>query len=162
MKPEVRTLMLEKLNQALTAEQQVLSDLPQLAQSVTSSALQQAFQLHEQQTHRQIERLQRVGDLLGSPLQGAPCEAMQGLSAEASRLMQSHEAGPLRDVVLLCAAQGVEHHEIAVYGTLASLARAAGEDEAADLLTEILEEEKATDAKLTKLAESEVNPAAMQ
>ncbi len=95
-------------------------------------------------------------------MQGAPCEAMQGLAAEAERLIAKHQRGPLRDVVLVASVHAIELHEIAAYGTMRTLTRSSGLGAVADLLEQTLREEKATDEKLTMLAESEINPAALQ
>jgi ferritin-like metal-binding protein YciE len=162
MAEDIKTLMIEKLNQTYTAEKLILENLPKLAEAVTSANLKQAFEAHLKETQQQVARLEQVGKQMGVQVQGAPCEAMQGLAAEAKRLISEHQRGPMLDVALLAAAQGVEHHEIAVYGTMRTLARSAGMNEAAQLLEQTLQEEKATDEKLTMLAESEVNPKALQ
>ena len=95
-------------------------------------------------------------------MQGAPCEAMRGLAAEAERLIAQHQRGPLLDVVPAASAQAIGHHEIAAYGTMRTLARSSGVGAMADLLEQALREEKVTDEKLTALAEGEINPAAPQ
>jgi len=99
---------------------------------------------------------------MGMQAEGAPCEAMDGLAAEGQRLIAENPPGPLLDVLIICAAQAIEHHEIAAYGTMRSLATALGLDNVAELMSETLEEEKATDETLTALAETEINPAALQ
>ena len=162
MAESMQTLMVEKLNQAYTAEKLALENLPRLAQAASSPALRQAFETHRQETERQVARLEQAGQRMGAPLQGAPCEAMQGLAAEAERLIAQHPRGPLLDVILVASAQAIEHHEIAAYGTMRTLARSSGLGAVADLLEQTLREEKATDEKLTALAEGEINPAALQ
>ncbi len=162
MAEDMKSLMVEKLNQAYTAEKLALENLPKLAQAATSSSLKQAFETHRQETQQQVSRLEQAGQQMGAQMQGAPCEAMQGLAAEAERMIAQHQRGPLLDVILVACAQAVEHHEIAAYGTMRTLARSAGLGEVADLLEQTLQEEKATDEKLTALAESEINPAALQ
>ncbi len=87
---------------------------------------------------------------------------MDGLAAEGQRLIGENPPGPLLDVLIVAAAQAIEHHEIAAYGTMRSLATALGMDDVADLMSETLEEEKATDEKLTALAETQINPAAIK
>ena len=84
---------------------------------------------------------------------------MRGLIEEATHEMGDHDKGTMMDVVLIAAAQRVEHYEIAAYGTIVTLAKSAGQRELADLLGKTLDEEKKMDVELTRLAESEVNPA---
>ena len=162
MAESMQALMVQKLNQAYTAEKQALENLPKLAQAATSPGLKQAFEVHLQETRQQFARLEQAGQQIGASMQGAPCEAMQGLAAEAERLIAEHQRGPLLDVVLVASAQAIEHHEIAAYGTMRTLARSSGMGAVADLLGQTRQEEKATDEKLTMLAESEINPAALQ
>ena len=83
MAENMKTLMIEKLNQAYTAEKLALENLPKLAQAATSSSLKQAFETHRQETQQQVSRLEQAGQQMGAQIQGAPCEAMQGLAAEA-------------------------------------------------------------------------------
>jgi ferritin-like metal-binding protein YciE len=162
MAEDMKALMTEKLGQAYTAERLAFENLPKLAQAATSSTLKQAFETHRQETEQQIRRLEQAGQHMGAQTQGAPCEAMEGLVNEAERLIAQHQPGPMLDVILVAAAQGIEHHEIAAYGTMRTLARTMGMNQVADLLEQTLQEEKATDEKLTMLAESEINPAALQ
>src|SRR5918997_4358622 len=105
MVEDVKTLMIEKLNQAYTAEKLALENLPKLAQAATSPSLKQAFEAHLQETRQQVARLEQAGQRIGAPMQGAPCEAMQGLAAEAERLIAQHQRGPLLDVVLVASTQ---------------------------------------------------------
>jgi len=161
MPQSIKEVILEKLNQAYTAEKIALQAMPQLAQASTSPQLKQAFETHIVETEQQVVRLEQAASALGVQAQGAPCEAMDGLSAEGQRLISENPPGPLLDVLIVCAAQAIEHHEIAAYGTMRSLATALGMDDVADLMSETLEEEKATDEKLTALAETQINPAAI-
>ena len=95
MAENMNALMIEKLNQAYTAEKLALENLPKLAQAATSPTLKQAFEAHLQETRQQVARLEQAGQQIGAPMQGAPCEAMQGLAAEAERLIAQHQRGPL-------------------------------------------------------------------
>ena len=162
MPQSIDDVMLEKLNQAYTAEQIALRTMPALAQASTSPQLKQAFETHITETEQQIIRLEQAAEVIGVQIEGAPCEAMEGLAAEGERLIAENQPSPLLDVMIICATQAVEHHEIAAYGTMRSLATALGMNNVADLMSETLEEEKATDEKLTALAESQVNPAAIK
>jgi ferritin-like metal-binding protein YciE len=162
MTESIKGMMTEKLGQALTAERLAVENLPKLMQAATSPKLKQAFEQHMQETREQITRLEQAGKMMQQQLQGEPCEAMQGLVQEAERIISQHQPGPMLDVMLIAAAQGIEHHEIAAYGTMRSLASSSGMADLARLLEQTLQEEKATDEKLTALAESEVNPAALK
>jgi ferritin-like metal-binding protein YciE len=162
MAEDIKSLMIEKLNQTYTAEKLILQTLPKLAEAASSQKLKQAFEAHRRETEQQVARLEQAGQQVGAQIQGAPCEAMEGLAAEGERLISQHQRGPMLDVALVAAAQAVEHHEIAVYGTMRSLARSAGMQQVAELMEQTLQEEKATDEKLNGLAESEINPAALQ
>jgi ferritin-like metal-binding protein YciE len=162
MTESIKGMMTEKLNQALTAERLALVNLPKLMEAATSPKLKQAFEQHIQETKGQISRLEQAGQAMQQELRGEPCEAMDGLAAEAERIISEHKPGPMLDVMLIAAAQGIEHHEIAAYGTMRSLARSSGLDQIATLLEQTLQEEKATDEKLTVLAESEINPTALE
>ena len=161
MAEDMKSLMVEKLNQAYTAEKQALENLPKLAQAATSPGLKQAFEAHLQETRQQVARLEQAGQQIGAPMQGAPCEAMRGLAAGAERLIAQHQRGPLLDVVLVASAQAIEHHEIAAYGTMRTLARSSGMGAVADLPERTLRE-KAADEKLTTPAEVGIDPVALQ
>jgi len=162
MPQSVEDLMVEKLNQAYRAEQMALQIMPQLAQASSSPQLKQAFEIHIAETEQQVARLEQAASVMGVQAEGAPCEAMDGLAAEGQRLIAENPPGPLLDVLIVCAAQAIEHHEIAAYGTMRSLATALGMENVANLMGETLDEEKATDETLTALAETEINPAALQ
>ncbi|ENK6728047.1 ferritin-like domain-containing protein, partial [Escherichia coli] len=118
-----------------------------------SDKLTAAFQSHLDETHGQIERIDQVVDSEdGLKLKRIKCAAMEGLIEEANEVIESTDKNEVRDAALIAAAQKVEHYEIASYGTLVTLAEQLGYKKAAKLLKETLEEEKATDVKLTDLA----------
>jgi ferritin-like metal-binding protein YciE len=162
MAEDIKDLLTEVLQDTYSAETQLLDALPEMAEAAASPTLRQAFETHRQETERQVERLERAAEMLDIDLEGEDCEAMEGLVAEAEEIIEDHDEGPLRDAALIGAAQKVEHYEIAAYGTICALAKAAGLREVADLLAQTLQEEKATDEKLSQLAETEVNPAAVR
>src|SRR3954451_5705848 len=162
MPQSIEDVMSEKLNQAYRAEQMALQIMPQLAQAATSTQLKQAFEIHITETEQQVARLEQAASAMGMQAEGAPCEAMDGLAAEGQRLIAENPPGPLLDVLIVCAAQAIEHHEIAAYGSMRSLATALGMENVANLMGETLEEEKATDERLTLLAETQINPAAIK
>ena len=127
-----------------------------MARAATDEKLVAAFKQHLEETQGQIERLdQLVESTDGVKIKRMKCHALEGLAEEAQEIIDSVEAGPVRDAGLIGAAQKVEHYEIATYGTLVALATKLGYTQAAKLLAETLEEEKSTDQKLTVIAESQ-------
>ncbi len=159
---DVTKLMVEQLRDAYSAEKQGLRAMPRVAKKVTSPALKEAFQMHAEQTEGQVERLEQALEKLGARPGRKVCEGMRGLIEEAQSELEDHDKGPLLDAVIVGAQQRMEHYEIAAYGTIAALAKAAGQQEIADLMAQTLQEEKQADERLTQLAESELNPAAIQ
>jgi len=139
------------------AEKKILTALPKMANAAQSPELKQAFQKHESETERQVERLEQVFEMIGKKPQGKTCDAIMGLIEEGQDIMKEYKGSPALDAGLLAAAQAVEHYEIARYGTLQTWMKELGLDEAARLLGETLEEEKKTDATLTQLAKTAVN-----
>ena len=158
----IEELFVHELSDIYSAEKQLTRALPKLARAADNPALSEGFQVHLEETQGQIERIDRIVDLLGIRLKRIKCAAMEGLVEEGKDVIDSIDAGPLRDAALIGGAQKVEHYEIAAYGTLAALAKQLGHKDALQLLLETLEEEKATDAKLTRLAEQGGNQRAAQ
>jgi len=125
-----------------------------MARAATDESLKAAFEAHLEETRGQIERLDQIVEKTEElPIRRMKCHALEGLVEEAQEIIDSVEAGPVRDAGLIGAAQKVEHYEIATYGTLTAMAKRLGFDEAAKLLAETLQEEKATDEKLNVIAE---------
>jgi ferritin-like metal-binding protein YciE len=141
------------------AEKHLVKALGKLAKKATSDDLAQALEEHRAETQGQVERLDRVFEMIGKAPRGKKCEAMVGLQAEADHVLDEIDDDMARDAGIIGAAQSVEHYEIARYGTLAAWAKQLGEREAARLLAETLDEEKAADEKLNRLAEV-INPEA--
>lgn len=149
-------LFIHDLSDVYSAEKQITRALPKMARAATDEKLVAAFQQHLEETRGQIERLdQLVESTEGVRIKRMKCHALEGLVEEAQEIIDSVEAGPVRDAGLIGAAQKVEHYEIATYGTLRALALKLGYKEAAKLLGETLDEEKATDEKLTVIAEQQ-------
>ncbi|HHE0256822.1 TPA: ferritin-like domain-containing protein [Yersinia enterocolitica] len=151
-------LFIHALSDVYSAEKQLTKALPKLARAADLEDLVNAFNVHLEETQLQIERLDKVVE--SSPdirLKRVKCLAMEGLVEEGQEVIDSIEAGPIRDAGLIAAAQKVEHYEIASYGTLCALAEKLGYSTAKKLLDETLQEEKKTDKKLTLLAETKVN-----
>jgi ferritin-like metal-binding protein YciE len=150
-------LFLHLLKDVYHAEKQLVRALKQMAKEANSAELTQAFETHREETIGQVERLDQVFEILGKAARGVPCEAMQGLVAEAKEVIEEADDKEVLDAGLLSAAQAVEHYEIARYGTLVAWAKQLGLNDAAKLLQETLDEEKKTDQLLNKLALQSVN-----
>jgi|SRR3954471_19589653 ferritin-like metal-binding protein YciE len=149
----LREVFLEELADIYDAEKQLVKALPKMAEAAENDQLKQGFEQHLRQTEMHVSRLEQVFEGFGEKAKGKKCKAMKGLIAEGEDLIDE-EAG---DAALIAAAQKVEHYEIATYGSLKSWAQRLGQQDAAGLLEQTLEEEKATDEKLTQVAESSVN-----
>ena len=153
---ELRETFIDELKDLYDAEKQLLKGLPKMAKAAENEELKAAFEEHLEITNEHVKRLEKVFKLFGEQPKGKKCKAMQGLLEEGQELIEE-EAG---DAALICAAQKVEHYEIASYGSLVAWARLLEESEAEDLLEETLSEEKETDEKLTEIAETAANPEA--
>jgi ferritin-like metal-binding protein YciE len=147
----------ETLKDIYMAEKRILTALPKMAKAVNSDELRQAFQKHVDETEGQLERLDKVFEIIGKPAKGKKCEAIEGLIAEGQEIMKDFKNSDALDAGLLSGAQAVEHYEISRYGTLITWANELGHSDAVRLLEQTLEEEKKTDATLTQIAESTVN-----
>ena len=145
-------LLLDELKDLYSAEKQITKSLPKLAKAATSPDLIQAFQSHLEETKGQIERLDRVFEILGKSSRGKICHGMEGVLEEGSEVLDETEKGPVRDAALISAAQRVEHYEMAGYGCAHEYARTLGQKEIASLLDETLKEEEAADKKLGTIA----------
>jgi ferritin-like metal-binding protein YciE len=150
---KLRETFLDELADLYDAEKQILKALPKMAKAAEHEELKDAFQTHLEETEEHVNRLEQVFRAFGEKPKGKKCKAMQGLVEEGQELIDEK----MGDAALICAAQKVEHYEIASYGSLQSWATLLEENEAADLLQETLDEEKATDEKLTQTAENAIN-----
>jgi ferritin-like metal-binding protein YciE len=153
----LQELYLEQLRDIYDAENQLTKALPKMAKKATHDELKAAFEQHLEQTQEQISRLDRIFEELGEKSKGHKCEAMKGLLEEGRQMMEEDADDDVMDAGLICAAQKVEHYEIATYGCLRTYAEMLGFDEQADLLQETLDEEKDTDDNLTELAVTCIN-----
>ena len=142
------------------AEKQLLKALKKMAKNASNSKLQKAFLDHREETEGQIERLDEAFGMIDKKPRGKKCEAILGIIAEGDEVMDEAEDDNVLDAGLVAAGQAAEHYEIARYGTLVAWAKQAGKPQLARLLNQNLEEEKKADMLLTKLAESQINPAA--
>ena len=149
----IEDVFIHLLSDTYSAEKQLTRALAKLARATSNEKLSQAFHAHLEETHGQIERIDQVVESESN----LKIKRMKCLIEEANEVIESTEKNEVRDAALIAAAQKVEHYEIASYGTLATLAEQLGYRKAAKLLKETLEEEKATDIKLTDLALNNVN-----
>ena len=154
-------LFVHTLKDIYYAEQQITKALPKMSKKVTDPQLKQAFETHLQETRNQITRLEQVFQLHGEEAKAVDCPAIDGIIDEANAIMGDASDNEVLDAAALAAAQAVEHYEIARYGTLAAWARQLGRRDSVTLLEQTLEEEKATDKKLTAIAEAHVNRVAV-
>jgi ferritin-like metal-binding protein YciE len=138
------------------------SALSRNAKAAHNQELKAAFEKHYRETEGHVERLEQVFAAIKQKPQGKTCAAVVGITDEGAEIMEEYKGSPALDAGLLAAAQAVEHYEISRYGTLRTWAEELGLTEAATLLEETLEEEEATDAALTEIAESVVNQEAQE
>ena len=155
-------LLIDELKDLYSAEKQIVQSLPRMAKAASSPELRRAFERHLEETKKQVQRLDQIGEDLDVRLTGKKCKGMEGLIAEGRELMQEGFDENALDAGLIGAAQKVEHYEIAAYGTARTHAEMLGYTKAARLLQQTLEEEGATDKKLTALAESVINVEAVE
>jgi ferritin-like metal-binding protein YciE len=154
-------MFVEELKDLYSAENQITKALPKMANAATSPELKKAFEKHLRETEGHMVRLEKICEMLGTSPKGKTCDGMKGVIEEGSSMMKEAEEGDVRDAALIAAAQRVEHYEMAAYGTVRTYAEQLGQLKCAGLLEETLEEEKATDHKLTSIAQK-VNPRARQ
>jgi ferritin-like metal-binding protein YciE len=155
-------LFIHALSDIYSAEKQLTKALPKMARAASHPLLQQAFNKHLEETHGQVERIDKMVALGDLKLKRIKCAAMEGLVEEGAEVIDEIQKGPVLDAALIGAAQKVEHYEIASYGTLCELAKQLGMKEVAKLLLETLKEEKDTDVKLTQLAGAGINAEALK
>lgn len=154
---DLNALFLDTLKDIYYAEKQIYKSLPKMAKAANSDQLRAAFEKHHDETEGQIERLEKVFDLIDKPARGKKCDAIEGILDEGKEVMDEYADTSALDAGLLAAAQAVEHYEISRYGTLKSWAQKLGLTDAVKLLDQTLAEEKKTDETLSKIAVSAVN-----
>jgi len=155
-------LFVHTLQDIYYAEKQIHKALPDMIEKASNAQLKQGLERHLSETAGQIERLERVFEMHGTRAKGVNCPAIDGIIEEANEIAGDVDDPQVLDAALIAAAQAVEHYEMTRYGTLVAWANELGRSDCASLLQQTLEEEKATDKKLTELAESRVNLAAAE
>jgi len=150
-------LFVHQLRDIYYAEKQIVQTLPEMIEKATDSNLKRGFETHLGETKNHVKRLEQVFKMHGVEAKGIDCPAIDGIIEEADDIITDVEDKKVLDAALIAAAQAVEHYEITRYGTLIAWAKQLGRPDCASVLQQNLEEEKATDAKLTSLAERNVN-----
>ena len=159
---ELKDFFIDELKDIYSAEKQLTKALPKMAKAATSEELKAAFENHLKETEGHVARLEKIGKKLGKALTGKKCKAMEGLVEEGKEVIEENATPQVLDVALICAAQKVEHYEIATYGCLKTYARLLGESEIEELLDQTEQEEGNADKTLTSIAdelnEESLNP----
>ncbi len=155
-------VFLDELRDSYDAEHQLVKTLPKLAAAAHSPDLRAAFESHLEETQGHVAALEEVFSTLNETPRGKHCDGMAGIIAEGDAIIKNGFDDTATDAGLIAAAQRAEHYEMAAYGTLVAWARAMQHTKAADLLDEILAQEKSADARLTELAEAGINRAAAE
>ena len=150
-------LFIHVLRDIYYAEKQILKALPDMIEKAQNRELTAAFKRHYDETTTHIQRLEQAFDLIGEKPKGTTCPAIDGIIKEAEEISGNVDDRNVLDAALIAAAQAVEHYEITRYGTLIAWSHQLGHDAVGNLLGKTLTEEKATDKKLTDLAEKKVN-----
>jgi ferritin-like metal-binding protein YciE len=150
-------LFYDTLKDIYFAEKKILATLPKMAKAAQSPDLKKAFEKHRGETEGHVARLEKVFAAIDKKPQAKTCDAIVGITDEGAEIMKEYKGSPALDAGLLAAAQAVEHYEISRYGTLKTWAQELGLNDAVRLLDQTLDEEKKTDAALTKIAEAAVN-----
>lgn len=152
-------LLIDELKDLYSAEKQIVHSLPKLAKAASTPELQEALKSHLEETKGQVDRLDRIAEIVGKKLTGKTCAGMKGVLEEGSEVLEEVEEGNVRDAALIGASQRVEHYEMAGYGTARDFAELLGLDEVVELLEQTLDEEKAADEKLTAISKRVNNQA---
>ena len=150
-------LFVHTLRDIYYAENQILKALPEMIEKATDPQLKQGFQSHLAETKGHVQRVEQVFKMHGVDVKGVDCPAIDGIIDEAEEIAGEVDDKQVLDAALIAAAQAVEHYEITRYGTLIAWAKQLGRQDCASVLEQNLNEEKATDQKLTAMAESKVN-----
>jgi ferritin-like metal-binding protein YciE len=150
-------LFVHTLRDIYYAEKQIVKALPDMVEKAKDPQLKQGFQTHLRETEMHVKRLEQIFQKLDIKAQGVDCPAIDGILKEANEVAGEVEKKSVLDAALIAAAQAVEHYEMTRYGTLIAWAKELGRQDCVSLLEQTLKEEKATDQKLTAMAEAQVN-----
>ncbi|QCI68505.1 ferritin-like domain-containing protein [Phreatobacter stygius] len=150
-------LFVHTLRDIYYAEHQIVKALPSMIDKTTDPQLRDSFSMHLKETHGHVKRLEEVFRMHGVEAGGVDCPAIDGILEEADDIVGDVADKRVLDAALIAAAQSVEHYEMTRYGTLIAWAKQLGRNDCASLLQKNLDEEKATDRRLTEIAEAKVN-----
>ena len=150
-------LFVHTLQDIYYAENQIVKTLPVMIEKASNSELKSAFQQHLAETQAQVAKLEQVFQMHSQPVKGVTCQAMDGIIAESKEIMSDCDDAHVRDAAMISSAQAVEHYEITRYGSLIAYAEELGRKDCAGVMRPLLDEAKAMDQKLTRIAESRVN-----
>ncbi len=150
-------LFVHQLQDVYYAEKRIEKSLPDLVSKATDPELRQVFELHLSQTKQHIERVEQVFEMHGAKVEAVTCPAIDGIIKETNEVASEVEDKHVLDAALIAAAQAIEHYEMTRYGTLIAWAKRLGRADCASVLEHNLADEKATDEKLTRLAEGHIN-----
>jgi ferritin-like metal-binding protein YciE len=150
-------LFVHTLRDIFYAENQIVKSLPEMIENAANPELKQGFRTHLEETKNHVKRLEQVFHLTGHQAKGVDCPAIDGILEEADDVIGEVAEKDVLDAAMIAAAQAVEHYEMARYGALIAWAKQLGRNDCASILEQTLQEEKATDKKLTTLAEGKVN-----
>ncbi len=153
----LEALFVHNLKDIYFAEQQIAKAMPAMIKAAESDELRSAFETHGRETSEQIRRIEQIFEIMGQKPEAVPCEGILGIIKESQTMMEEFAGGEAFEAGLIAAAQQIEHYEIARYGTLIAWAEELDHHNAAQVLQRTLDEEKATDARLTQLGESRLN-----
>lgn len=158
----LKDLYIHELKDLYSAEKQIIKALPKMVKAATSKPLADGFAKHLEETKEHAVRLEKILASHGQTTRGPKCKGMEGVLAEGAEMIEEEADDEVRDAGLIAAAQRVEHYEMAGYGSARTYAELLGDKAGSKLLQTTLNEEGATDAKLTKLATSTINLAALK
>ena len=158
----LKDLYIHELKDLYSAEKQLVRALPKMAKAASNEKLSAGFTAHLEQTKEQIARLEQLLESHGQSTRGPKCKGMEGLIAEGQEMIEEEADEEVRDAGLISAAQRVEHYEIAGYGCARTYAELLGDKQGVKLLQKTLDEEGATDKKLTELAVKVINLSAVK
>jgi len=153
----LKDLYIHELKDLYSAEKQIIKALPKMIKAASNEQLAEGFKLHLEETKEQAARLERLLEANDETTRGPKCKGMEGVLEEGDEMIKEDAEDEVRDAGLIAAAQRVEHYEIAGYGCARTYAELLGDKEGAQILKQTLDEEAATDKKLTKLAKSVIN-----
>lgn len=158
----LKDLYIVELKDLYSAEKQIIKAMPKMVKAASNKQLSAGFQQHLEETKVHAQRLEKILSDLGQTTRGPKCKGMEGVLKEGEEMIEEEGDEEVRDAGLIAAAQRVEHYEMAGYGCARTYAQLLGEKEGAKLLQTTLDEEGATDKKLTELATSSINLSALK